>query len=172
MQHIWDHTFYKHLQVDPTECKILLTDPPLNPKGNRDRLLQTMFEQYGFAAAFIQIQAVLTLYAQGDDIVYIHSNAFSNTAMVAGMQACPFTWSAHTPKSCRTLDGLGSGFWRWCDSHSEIHKCPCLRSNCIPAHIAFNVCSVRSQYILLTLEWSDACHCLTWICCSNCSFCR
>lgn len=73
MQHIWDHTFYKQLQVDPTECKILLTDPPLNPKGNRDRLLQTMFEQYGFAAAFIQIQAVLTLYAQGDDTVYLPS---------------------------------------------------------------------------------------------------
>ena len=66
MQHVWDHTFYDELQVDPTECKILLTDPPLNPKGNRDRLLQTMFEHYGFSAAFIQIQAVLTLYAQGE----------------------------------------------------------------------------------------------------------
>ena len=59
------HTFYEQLKVDPSDCKILLTDPPLNPKGNRDRLLQTMFEHYGFAAAFIQIQAVLTLYAQG-----------------------------------------------------------------------------------------------------------
>ncbi|KAL3154167.1 Arp2/3 complex subunit, actin nucleation center [Trebouxia sp. C0010 RCD-2024] len=65
MQHVWNHTFYEQLQIDPTECKILLTDPPLNPKENRDRLLQTMFEHYGFAAAFIQIQAVLTLYAQG-----------------------------------------------------------------------------------------------------------
>ncbi len=66
MQHVWDHTFYDQLQVDPSECNILLTDPPLNPEGNRDRLLQTMFEHYGFAAAFIQIQAVLTLYAQGN----------------------------------------------------------------------------------------------------------
>lgn len=66
MQHVWNHTFYEQLQIDPTECKILLTDPPLNPKENRDRLLQTMFEHYGFAAAFIQIQAVLTLYAQGE----------------------------------------------------------------------------------------------------------
>lgn len=65
MQHVWNHTFYEQLQIDPAECKILLTDPPLNPKENRDRLLQTMFEHYGFAAAFIQIQAVLTLYAQG-----------------------------------------------------------------------------------------------------------
>ena len=30
MYHIWDHTFYDQLQVDPTECRILLTDPPLN----------------------------------------------------------------------------------------------------------------------------------------------
>ena len=65
MRHIWDHTFYDHLQIDPTDCKVLLTDPPLNPKSNREKLLQTMFESYGFAAAFVQIQAVLTLYAQG-----------------------------------------------------------------------------------------------------------
>ena len=65
MQHVWNHTFYDQLHIDPAECKILLTDPPMNPKENRDRLLQTMFEHYGFAAAFIQIQAVLTLYAQG-----------------------------------------------------------------------------------------------------------
>ena len=68
MQYVWNHTFYDQLQIDPTECKILLTDPPLNPKENRDRLLQTMFEHYGFAAAFIQIQAVLTLYAQGESM--------------------------------------------------------------------------------------------------------
>ena len=66
MQHVWDHTFHEQLQIDPSDCKILLTDPPLNPKGNREKLLQTMFETYGFAAAFIQIQAVLTLYAQGE----------------------------------------------------------------------------------------------------------
>lgn len=65
MRHIWDHTFFNLLTIDPTDCKILLTDPPLNPKSNREKLLQTMFESYGFAAAFIQIQAVLTLYAQG-----------------------------------------------------------------------------------------------------------
>lgn len=66
MQHVWDHTFHEQLQINPSDCKILLTDPPLNPKGNREKLLQTMFETYGFAAAFIQIQAVLTLYAQGE----------------------------------------------------------------------------------------------------------
>jgi actin-related protein len=53
------------LQVDPPECKILLTDPPLNPTRNREKTIETMFEKYNFGGVFIQIQAVLTLYAQG-----------------------------------------------------------------------------------------------------------
>ena len=65
MYHIWDHTFYDQLQVDPTECRILLTDPPLNPAKNRERMMETMFEKYGFGSAFVQVQAVLALYSQG-----------------------------------------------------------------------------------------------------------
>mmetsp|Transcript_9543 Transcript_9543/g.25642 ORF Transcript_9543/g.25642 Transcript_9543/m.25642 type:complete len:114 (-) Transcript_9543:762-1103(-) len=60
---IWDHTFNDVLQVDPKECHILLPAPPLNPKKNREKMLSTMFEKYGFQGCFIQIQAVLTLYA-------------------------------------------------------------------------------------------------------------
>lgn len=26
-------------QIDPTECKILLTDPPLNPSKNREKMV-------------------------------------------------------------------------------------------------------------------------------------
>ena len=83
---MWDHTFRERLKIDPKECNILLTgargasgslgrgsrraprrapDPPLNPSKNRERMVATMFETYGFKAAFIQVQAVLTLYAQG-----------------------------------------------------------------------------------------------------------
>lgn len=85
MQHVWDHTFHEQLQIDPKDCKILLTDPPLNPKGNREKLLQTMFETYGFAAAFIQIQAVLTLYAQGTSLCMLfalHCNVSGQFAVI------------------------------------------------------------------------------------------
>ncbi|TKR60470.1 hypothetical protein L596_027713 [Steinernema carpocapsae] len=64
MGHVWDHTFGpEKLDIDPKECKLLLTEPPMNPNSNR--LLQVMFEQYGFDSVYIAIQAVLTLYAQG-----------------------------------------------------------------------------------------------------------
>ncbi|KAG7033376.1 Actin-related protein 2 [Cucurbita argyrosperma subsp. argyrosperma] len=55
----------QELKIDPKECKILLTDPPLNPSKNREKMVETMFEKYNFSGVFIQIQAVLTLYAQG-----------------------------------------------------------------------------------------------------------
>lgn len=66
MGHVWDHTFGpERLDIDPSDCKLLLTEPPLNPSTNREHMLQVMFEQYGFNSVYIAIQAVLTLYAQG-----------------------------------------------------------------------------------------------------------
>ncbi|KAE9412020.1 hypothetical protein Angca_009444, partial [Angiostrongylus cantonensis] len=44
---------------------MLLTEPPLNPSNNRERLFQVMFEQYGFNSLHVSVQAVLTLCAQG-----------------------------------------------------------------------------------------------------------
>jgi actin-related protein 2 len=66
MGHLYDYTFGpEKLDIDPKECKLLLTEPPLNPNSNRERLFQVMFEQYGFSALYVAVQAVLTLYAQG-----------------------------------------------------------------------------------------------------------
>ena len=65
MHHVWEHTFTDRLKIDPRECKILLTDPPLNPTKNREKMVETMFETYDFGHVYIQVQAVLTLYAQG-----------------------------------------------------------------------------------------------------------
>jgi len=66
MLHVWDYTFGEtKLNIDPKECKVLLTEPPLNPAKNREKMVEVMFEKYGFDGVFIAIQAVLTLYAQG-----------------------------------------------------------------------------------------------------------
>jgi len=65
MKTVWNHTFYDKLKIDPKNTKILLTEPPMNPKKNRERMIQEMFETYGFEGVYIAVQAVLTLYAQG-----------------------------------------------------------------------------------------------------------
>jgi len=65
MGHLWDYTFKDRLKIDPKEHKILLTEPPLNPKDNQKKMLQVMLETYQFEAAKVSIQAMLVLYAQG-----------------------------------------------------------------------------------------------------------
>ncbi|KAF9233851.1 actin actin-like protein [Melanogaster broomeanus] len=65
MKYLWDYTFNEKLKVDPSGRKVLLTEPPMNPKANRQRMVEVMFEEYGFQGVYVAIQAVLTLYAQG-----------------------------------------------------------------------------------------------------------
>ncbi|RPB22662.1 Actin/actin-like protein [Terfezia boudieri ATCC MYA-4762] len=65
MLHLWDYTFTEKLQIDPSGRKILLTEPPMNPLSNREKMCEVMFERYNLGGVYVAIQAVLALYAQG-----------------------------------------------------------------------------------------------------------
>ncbi len=65
MERIWHYTFYSDLRVDPSEHPVLLTEPPLNPRQNRERMAEIMFETFNVPALYIATQAVLSLYASG-----------------------------------------------------------------------------------------------------------
>merc|ERR1711981_499375 len=66
MEKVWHHTFFNELRVQPGETKgVLLTEAPRNPKKNREKMVEVMFDTFEVPNIYVAIQAVMSLYSAG-----------------------------------------------------------------------------------------------------------
>ncbi|XP_077980002.1 actin, cytoplasmic 3-like isoform X1 [Glandiceps talaboti] len=65
MEKIWHYTLEKELRIQPENYRVLLTEPALNPKLNREKMTQVMFESFNTPGMYVAMQALLSLYSPG-----------------------------------------------------------------------------------------------------------
>ncbi|XP_067824800.1 actin-5-like [Heptranchias perlo] len=59
------HVFYEDLKVSPEEHAILISDPPLSPTTNREKIAEFLFERFNVPAMHVSYQSVLAVYSYG-----------------------------------------------------------------------------------------------------------
>lgn len=65
MCHVWDYTFGPNkMNIDAKNCKVLLTDPPMNPLKNREKMIEVIvfFLFFIYCMLISQIFYILTLF--------------------------------------------------------------------------------------------------------------
>ncbi|MEE6483790.1 hypothetical protein FKM82_013656 [Ascaphus truei] len=65
MEKIWRHMYDCELRLKASERPVLLTEAPLNPLQNREKMTEIMFEGFKVPAMYVAVQATLALYASG-----------------------------------------------------------------------------------------------------------
>lgn len=77
MEKIWSYIYSKEqLSTFSEEHPVLLTEPPLNPRPNREKSAEILFESFNVPALFISMQAVLSLYVVFFFFFFIMVNFF------------------------------------------------------------------------------------------------
>lgn len=81
-ENLLNYTYNAVLNVDPSEHSVLITETSMNPKTNREKLTQLMFETFNVPSFFTCNQPVLSLYSSGRTTGIVLDSGFNVTQIV------------------------------------------------------------------------------------------
>merc|ERR1712110_543217 len=81
--------FFNELRVAPESCHVCMTEPPLNPKANREKMAQIMFETFSVQALYVNLSAVFSCYASGRQTGIIVESGEGVSYTVPVYNGCP-----------------------------------------------------------------------------------
>ncbi|KAF7239366.1 Actin-related protein T2 [Varanus komodoensis] len=82
MEKIWKYIYDKGLGVKPFERPLFMTESPLNPKEDRAKLTQLMFERFKVPAFYLSVPAILSLYASARYTGVVMDSGFGTSLAV------------------------------------------------------------------------------------------
>lgn len=82
IEKIWEYIFINGLKVDPIEYNVMLTETSINPKENKEKMAQIMFEKFKIPKLYIALQAVLSLYTVGKFTGFVVDSGEDDTHFV------------------------------------------------------------------------------------------
>ncbi|NXG37327.1 ACTA protein, partial [Dromaius novaehollandiae] len=65
LETLWHRVFYSELAVRPEELAVLVTDAPLSPAANREKVAELLFESFGVPAMLVLPRSLLAAYSYG-----------------------------------------------------------------------------------------------------------
>lgn len=106
LERLWANA-YRELSAQPTDQAVLVTEAPLNPTRNREKMAEILFESFKVPGLHFQIQAVLTMYSAGrtDGLVLDSGDGITHAVPI---------YEGHTiPGAVGRLDTAGRDLTEW-----------------------------------------------------------
>ena len=102
MEKVWHHVFYNELRIQPEKFCVLITDAPLVPKSQREKMLELLFEKFNVCGVVVAMSNVMALYASG------HMTGISVDTGAGGTSVVPIYLGHPVQNAIQRLD-LGGG---------------------------------------------------------------